>query len=145
MNPGLSPAVQAAISRRASGAPVPQLSQVSPAAPMASGTPPQPLPMSALDKTSKIPTQPKAPSQKYEAQNQSDMIVQALTEQLKGNNQLEKEKLKVSQGASIQPPPPATPSFNSPVPQDAGNVFGSPTSMPTSSMEGGSPFSNSPF
>lgn len=144
MNPGLSPAVQAAISRRASGAPVPQLSQVSGQTPMASGQPPQPMPQSAMDKKSSVPTQPKTPSQKYQPQNQSDQIVMALTEQLKNNNQLDKQKLKVAQGQSIQPPAPATPSFNSAPPQNTGNVFGAP-SMPVSSMQGGSPFSNSPF
>lgn len=146
MNPGMSPAVQAALNRRATGGPVPQLQQVSPSMPMASGTPPSPIPQSAMDKTSKIPTQPKQPSQKYQPQNQSDQIVMALTEQLKNNNSLEKEKLKVAQGQSIQSPAPQVPSFNQAPPQNAGSgVFGSPTSIPVSGMQGSNPLSSGPF
>jgi hypothetical protein len=146
MNPGQSPAVAAALARRNTGGPVPQLQQVSPSMPMASGTPPSPIPQSAMDKSSAIPTTPKAPSQKYQPQNQSDMITQALIEQLKGNNQLEKEKLKVAQGQSIQPPTPQVPSFNQASPQNAGSgVFGAPASMSTSQMQGGNPLSSGPF
>lgn len=133
MNPGMSPAVQAALQRRMTGGPVPQLQQTSPSMPMASGTPPSPMPMSAMDKKSSIPVQPKQPSQKYQPQNQSDQIVMALTEQLKNNNQLERQKLKVAQGQSIQPPVPQVPSFNQAPPQNAGaGVFGAPASMSTS-------------
>jgi len=145
MNPGLSPAVQAALARRNMGAPIPQLQQVSPSMPMASGTPPSPIPQSAMNKSSAMPSQPKAPSQKYQPQNQSDMITQALVEQLKNNNKLEQQKLKVAQGQSIQPPTPQVPQFNQTPPQNSGNVFGSTTSTATSNMQGGNPLSAGPF
>lgn len=143
----MSPAVRAALARRSQGSPTPALQQITPnAQAVNSPVAPNPIPQSSMDKSSTIPTQPKQPSQKYEAQNQSDMIVQALTEQLKGNNQLEKEKLKVAQGASIQPPAPAVPSFNQTPPQNAGNgVFGSPATSSPLNQQGQSPFSNSPF
>lgn len=143
MNPAMSPAVQAAIGRRASGAPVPQLSQVSPQAPMASGTPPQPLPISAMDKTSSIPKSPTAPSQKYQPTDQASMIAMALTEQLKSLTKLESEKLKAQSGQSIQSPAPQVPAFNQPAPMNSTPTSGA--SMPVSSMQGGSPFGNSPF
>ena len=143
-NPALSAAVQAAIGRRAMGAPVPQLSQVSPQAPMASGTPPQPLPMSSMTKSSAIPAPKKSGSLSYAPQNQSDQIVSALIETLKANGKLDSEKLKLASGQSIQSPAPAVPSFNQTPPQNSGNVFGAP-SMAVSSMQGGNPLSAGPF
>lgn len=142
-------AVQNAINRRAGGGQqAPQLASVAPGTAMASGSLPTPMPASAMTKSSAMPSTPKAPSQKFQPQNQSDQIVMALTEQLKGNNALDKEKLKVAQGQSIQPPPPATPSYNQAPPQNTGQgVFGAP-SMPTSAMQGGNPLSSggqSPF
>lgn len=145
MNPGQSPAVSAALARRNTGGPVPQLQQVSPSAPMASGQVPSPMPQSAMTKSSAVPTTPKAPSQKYQPTDQASMIAMALTEQMKSLTSLEKEKLKVQQGQSIQPAAPQVPQFNQTPPQDSGNVFGSPTSMATGSMQGQSPFSQSPF
>lgn len=144
-NPGLSPAVQAALARRNMGAPIPQLSQVSGQVPMASGQTPQPMPQSAMTKSSTIPNQPKAPSQKFQPTNQQDMLVMSLIEQMKNNNKLEAQKLKVAQGQSIQPPTPQVPQFNQTPPQNSGNVFGSPTTMATSSMQGGNPLSSGPF
>lgn len=143
----MSPAVRAALARRSQGSPTPALQQITPnAQAVNSPVAPNPLPQSAMDKSSAVPTTPKQPSQKYQPQNQSDQIVGALVEQLKGNNQLEREKLKVAQGASIQPPTPAVPSFNQAPPQNAGNgVFGSPMSQPVSSMQGGNPLSSGPF
>jgi len=149
MNPGLSPAVQAAIGRRSGGSPVPQLQQVSPQAPMASGAVPQPMPTSAMDKKSTVPTTPKTTAQKYVPQNQSDMITSALVEQLKSNNQLEKQKLKVQQGASIQPATPQAPQMpmNQAPAQNMGQgVFGAPSSPASSPMnQQGNPFGQSPF
>ncbi len=145
MNPGMSPAVSAALARRNTGGAVPQLQQVSPSMPMASGTPPSPIPQSAMTKSSAMPSQPKAPSQKFEPQNQQDMLVMALTEQMKNNTKLEQQKLKVAQGQSIQPAIPQVPQFNSPPPQNSGNVFGSPTTMATSNMQAGNPLSAGPF
>lgn len=144
MNPGMSPAVQAALQRRNTGGPVPQLQQTSPSMPMASGTPPSPIPQSAMTKSSALPAQPKAPSQKYQPTDQASMIAMALTEQLKNLTKLEGEKLKMTQGQSIQPQTPQVPQFNQTPPQNSGDVFGSP-SMPTSAMQGGSPFNQSPF
>lgn len=141
MNPGTSPAVSAALARRNTGGPVPQLQQVSPQTPMASGQVPSPMPQSAMTKSSAMPAQPKAPSQKFQPNNQQDMLVMALTEQMKTNSKLESEKLKAAQGQSIQPSIPQVPQFNQTPPQNTGSgVFGSPTTMPTSSMQGGSPF-----
>lgn len=139
-----SEAVQNAINRRGGGAPTPQLASVSPGMPMPSGALPNPIPQSAMDKSSAMPSQPKAPSQKFQPSNQQDMLVMALTEQMKSNSKLESEKLKTINGQSTQPPIPQVPQFNSPAPQDAGNVFGSPSTMSTGSMQG-SPFANSPF
>lgn len=144
-NPGLSPAVQAALARRNTGGPVPQLAQVSPSMPMASGTPPSPIPQSAMTKSSAMPSQPKAPSQKYQPQNQSDMITQALVEQLKSNNALDKEKLKVATGGqAFAPSTPQVPQFNQTPPQNSGNVFGAP-SMAVSQQQGGNPLNAGPF
>lgn len=142
----MSPAVRAALARRSQGSPAPALQQITPAA-QAVNSPvaPNPIPQSAMTKSSAMPTTPKAPSQKFQPQNQSDQIVMALTEQLKGNNSLDKEKLKAAQGQSIQSPPPATPSFNQAPPQNAGDgVFGAP-SMSTSAMQGGNPLGAGPF
>ncbi len=148
MNPGQSPAVSAALARRNTGGPVPQLQQVSPQAPMASGPVPSPMPQSAMDKKSTIPTTPKSPAQKFEPQNQQDALVMSLIEQMKTNNKLQSEKLKVAQGQSIQPSTPQAPQMpmNQTPPQNMGSgVFGSPTSMPTSAMQGGNPLNAGPF
>lgn len=147
MNPGQSPAVSAALARRNTGGPVPQLQQVSPTAPMASGPVPSPIPQSAMDKSSAMPAQPKAPSQKFQPANQQDMLVMSLVEQMKNNNKLEQQKLKVANGQPITPQPTAPQlSFNQAPPQNAGGgVFGSPTSMSTSSMQGGNPLGAGPF
>lgn len=144
MNPGMSPAVQAALARRNTGGPVPQLQQVSPSMPMASGTPPSPIPQSAMTKSSAMPAQPKQPSQKFQPQNQQDMLVMSLIEQMKNNSKLEQQKLKVASGQSVQPPAPQVPQFNQTPPQNSGNVFGAP-SMAVSSMQGGNPLSAGPF
>lgn len=136
-----SAAVQSAISRRGSGGqPAPQLASMSPGMPQASGMQPNPVPQSSMTKSSAMPTTPKAPSQKFQPANQQDMLVMALTEQMKSNSSLEKEKLKAT-----QPAMPPVPQFNQPAPQDSGSVFGTPTTMATGNMQGGNPFSNSPF
>lgn len=142
----MTPAVRAALARRGMGAPAPQLQQVTPNAPTPNApVAPNPIPQSAMTKSSAMPTQPQQPSQKYQPQNQSDQIVLALTEQLKNNNQLEREKLKVAQGQSIQPPVPQVPQFNQTPPQNSGSgIFGAP-SMATSNMQGGNPLSSGPF
>lgn len=142
-----SVAVQNAINRRGGGGmPAPQLASVSPGTPMASGTPPNPMPQSAMTKSSAMPSQPKQPSQKYQPTDQASMIAMALTEQLKSLTKLESEKLKVAQGQSIQPSTPQVPQFNTPPPQNTGSgVFGSPTTMPTSAMQGGNPLSSGLF
>lgn len=141
-----SVAVQNAINRRAMGGmPTPQLSAVTPNMPMASGSLPGNIPQSAMTKSSAMPSQPKQPSQKYQPQNQSDMITQALVEQLKSNNQLEKEKLKVATGGqAFAPSTPQVPQFNQTPPQNSGNIFGAP-SMAVSQQQGGNPLSAGPF
>ena len=145
MNPGMSPAVQAALARRNTGGPVPQLQQTSPSMPMASGTPPSPIPQSAMTKSSGVPKPPKTGSLSYAPQNQSDQIVSALIETLKGNKALDKEKLKMAQG--IQPPQPQAPqlSMNQPPPANMGSgVFGSPTTTAVANQQGNNPLSAGP-
>lgn len=144
MNPQSSVAVQNAINRRAgAGMQTPQLSQVSPGTPMASGTPGESLPQSAMTKSSAMPAQKKTGSLSYSPQNSNEQIITALIETLKGNSSLEKEKLKLASG-SIQPPTSNVPQFNQQPPQDSGNAFGAP-SMAVSQQQGSSPFSQSPF
>lgn len=92
MNPGLTPAVQQALQRRAGA---PQLSQVSPQAPM-QNTVPQPMNPSEMTATSNPPASTSAPSQKFEPQNQDDMIVMALIEHLKNNTKLKKQEMELS-------------------------------------------------
>ena len=79
-NPGMSPAVTEALQRR-SGSSTPQLSQTSPDARMQSQVP-QPMPQGEMTSTSNPPAQTgaPAPSQKYEPQNQEDLVVMALIE-----------------------------------------------------------------
>lgn len=92
MNPGLSPEVQAALQRRM-GQSTPQLNQVSSGAQMANMVP-EAMPESQMTATSMPPAQSATPSQKYQPQNQDDMIIQALIEHLKSSGQLKKEQLK---------------------------------------------------
>jgi hypothetical protein len=143
----MSPAVRAALERRNAGSPTPALQQITPnAQAVNSPVAPNPIPQSAMTKSSAMPTTPKAPSQKYQPTDQASMIAMALTEQLKSLTSLEKEKLKVAQGQSIQPPTPQVPSFNQASPQNAGSgIFGAPASMSTSQMQGGNPLSAGPF
>ncbi len=96
--------VTEAVNRRAGGAPTPQLSQVSGDARMASGGVPPEMPMSQMTSTSNPQAASPTQSQKYQPQNQQDMIVAALVEQLKSTNSLEKEKMKLSAGQMSQTP-----------------------------------------
>lgn len=140
----MSPAVRAAIARRTgSGANTPQLQQVTHNAPTASApVNPNPLPQSAMTKSSSIPTPPKTGSLSYAPQNQSDQIVSGLIETLKANQSLDKEKLKASQGIPLPQAQASVPDFNSTPPQNAGaGVFGSPTTMPVNAQGGGNPLS----
>ena len=98
MNPATSsPAVMQALQRR-TGAP--QLTQVSPQAPM-QNTVPQPMNPSEMTATSNPPAMTSTPSQKFEPQNQDDMIVMALIEHLKNSTKLKKEEMQLSQPQGI--------------------------------------------
>ena len=105
-NPGMSPAVQAAIQRRA-GTAQPALSQMSPGAAQPNPVT-QPVNPSEINQASAPPA---APQQKFQPQDRRDLIVMSLTEQLKNDNKLEKEQIKM-QGT----PAPTS----SPAPQNSG-------------------------
>lgn len=134
MNPSMSPEIQQAMARRQMGAPSPQLNQVSPDAAMQNSVP-QPMNPSAMIASSAPPAPAGKPS--YTPQNQDDMIVSALIEQLGNSHKLKKEQMKMSSGQMSAPQPPPTPT------QPMGDSFGQAPSMPTSQMQGGSPFSQS--
>jgi len=100
-NPGLSPAVQEAISRRGgTGGQSPQMNQVSPDArtPNVVSQPTNPSDI----QTAGVPSTPK---QEFQPTTQDDLIILTLTEQLGRNNKLEKEKMKMS----TEPTTPQTP------------------------------------
>ena len=113
-NPGLSPELLEAQRRRSQGNPSPALNQMSPGAANASSLP-QPATPSSLTQASapggEAPAMPK-----FEPQNRKDLIVMSLIEQLKNDNKLDKEKMKMATQpmpepaqASVAPPPQATP------------------------------------
>jgi hypothetical protein len=118
-NPAMSPAVQAAISRRSASQPgnlqqgQGALSQVSLQAPMQSQAP-QPSPASDINKSSAPQI---APTQKWQPNDQEDFIVSSLVEQLKNSGKLKKEMMQLNQPtpqpsmgtlpvAQTQPQPP---------------------------------------
>ncbi len=101
-NPAMSPEVQQAMQRRQMGGSTPQLQQQSPQAPGQEVMPP--ANPSSLGQPG--PNTPSAPSQKYEPQNQEDVIVQALIEQLKTTQKLKKETMTMGMGGD-QPRTPA--------------------------------------
>lgn len=134
-NPGLAPAVQAALQRR--GSSVPTLGQVSPGAAMANPVP-QPMNPSEMTQASApsgtpTPTAPTLP--KFEPQDRTDLITVALIEQMKNDNKLVKEQTKMSQAAPQPSPQPAAPA---PMPPMGGGGFSAAWSQPmaTSSMQG---------
>ena len=109
-NPGLSQAVQEAMQRR-QGA----LNQTSPQAPMANPVPQPATPSSLTQASAPTDTAP-VEMPKFEPQNRKDLIVLSLIEQLKNDNKLDKEKMKMATQpmpepaqASVAPPPQATP------------------------------------
>lgn len=110
-NPAQDPAVMQALRRRGIGADAPQLSQVSSGAPMQNPVP-QPMNPSDLQGSSTPPAQPNAPSQKYQPTDKEGMVLSALAEFLKNNQNLEKEKLKLVQGR-VPSPASALPSIPS--------------------------------
>jgi len=108
-NPGLSPELLEAQRRRSQGNPSPALNQMSPGAANASSLP-QPATPSSLTQASapggEAPAMPK-----FEPQNRKDLIVMSLIEQLKNDNKLDKEKMKMATQpmpepaqASVAPP-----------------------------------------
>jgi len=138
-NPGLSPEVQQALQRRQGGAPTPQLNQVSVGAAQGGQMPP-PMAQSGMTQTSTPPAPSQSGSQKYQPQNQQDMIVAALVEQLKSTNQLEKEKLKMSSGQVQSPQSPASTGGASGGTGATPESYLQAPSIPVSQMQGGSPF-----
>lgn len=135
-NPGLSPAVSAALQRRGLGVAGGQgaLTQVSPQAPVQNPVS-QPMSPSSLTQASApqgtpAPTTPITP--KFEPQDRTDLITLALIEQMKNDNKLVKEQTKMAQSPSPAPTP-------SPVPMGGGSMnFPSGWSQPmaTSQMQG---------
>ena len=108
-NPGLSPELLEAQRRRSQGNPSPALNQMSPGAANASSLP-QPATPSSLTQASapggEAPAMPR-----FEPQNRKDLIVMSLIEQLKNDNKLDKEKMKMATQpmpepaqASVAPP-----------------------------------------
>ena len=107
-NPGLSREIQEAIKRRQAGASVAASQQVSPQAATIHELP-QPAIESEMTKAS-VPKQT-APVQKFQPTNAHEAIVAALIEQLKNDNKLDKEKMKMATQpmpepaqASVAPP-----------------------------------------
>jgi hypothetical protein len=92
-NAGLSSAVQQALQRRQAGGATPQLSQVSPQAPV--DNPVQPMNPSQMGQ----PSIPKAGSQAT-SDPESEMIIKALIDTLKTNN-----KLKTQAATPAEPTP----------------------------------------
>jgi len=157
-SPGMSPAVQAAISRRAGSQPGNMqqgqgaLTQASQGAPMQSDTP-QPSPAADINKSSAPQI---APTQKWQPNDQEDFIVSSLVEQLKNSGKLKKEMMALNQprpqpsmGAmpvsqTQQPQPPQPPSPNgsqSPMTQ----APQMPPSMGAQGPMGGGGFGNNLF
>lgn len=156
-NPGLSPAVQAALSRRQGGGQPGQmqqgqgaLTQASPQAPMQAPTPQPPT-----TPQGQAPNAPQAKAPAYQPQNQEDMIVQALIEQLKNSGKMKKDQMKIDQPsmgtlpvAQTTPQQPSMPAQMPPAPQGmppmGGGGMGEPNFMntpqqPNSVFEFGSP------
>jgi len=131
-NPGLSPELLEAQRRRSQGNPSPALNQMSPGAANASSLP-QPATPSSLTQASapggEAPAMPR-----FEPQNRKDLIVMSLIEQLKNDNKLDKEKMKMATQpmpepaqASVAPPPQAVPQAQ---PQGGGGFSLSPGIQP---------------
>jgi len=110
-NPALSPEITQAMQRRQQGSSTPAMQQVSPQA-TTSNPVPQPATSSSLNQDSapsaEAPTMPK-----FEPQNRKDLITMALIEQLKNDNKLDKEKMKMA----VQPQPEPAQSSVAPPPQ----------------------------
>ena len=113
-NAGMSRAVQQAMQRRSD----PALGQVSQGAAMANPVP-QPSNPSDMTQASAPADSAAVEMPKFEPQNRKDLITLALIEQLKNDNKLDKEKMKMATQpmpepaqASVAPPaPPAEPSM----------------------------------
>ena len=134
-NAGLSSEVQQALQRR-SGAPTPQLGQVSPDARMQNPVAPPSMTSSSMQSTSNPPAAQESQSEKFIPKTQEDLIIQALISQLKSSGSLKKEILKMSEGGT--PPTPPMPNLAQTPPTDS--FLGAP-SMAVSDMQGGYPLS----
>lgn len=93
-NPAMSPAITEAYKRREQGNPQPIMNQTSSQAPMANPVP-GPMPISDMTQASSPPDTKPVSQPKFQPQNQNDLIVMALTEQLKNNNKLEKQQSQI--------------------------------------------------
>lgn len=100
----MHPAVQDALSRRY-GAPTPQLSQVSQGAPMQGDMPLPPMNPSDLQGSSTPSGQAKPAAQKYQAQNQTDLVLMALTEFLKNEQKFKKEQSTMGSAPQLSQAP----------------------------------------
>lgn len=90
-NPGMSRQVQQALGRRQDAG---ALNQMSPQAAQANPVP-APAPQSSLNKASAPADRPPQQTQKYQAQNQEDLIVEALIEQLNNIQEERKDRAKM--------------------------------------------------
>jgi hypothetical protein len=93
-NPGTSRAVQQALQRRQNAGALNQMS------PQAAQPNPVPVPatQSSLNKASAPSDRPPQQTQKFQAQNQEDLIIEALVEQLNNIQEAKKDKAKMTQG-----------------------------------------------
>lgn len=103
----MSPEVLQALQRR-SGAPTPQLNQMTPGS---AGAPdiPQPMPMSEMTQASAPPQSEPVQQSKFQASNQDDAIVLALIEKMKNNDKLKKEQTQMAPQPAPAPQAPPSP------------------------------------